>query len=199
MAVPPFNPRPQSQHVELLSRILDRVQADLPGALGSAITVHDVRRDDPVTVLAARGAGEALARAQLAGSGGPVGAAVEHQIPVVTLDLWSDERWPDLTPAAASRSAPARDTEWARVRGAAAVSGTAERRSDGFVALRKGLGYCWSVAVVAAPARGQALMEKWLADEDKDVRWIMRENLGKARLARLDADWLARQRARLEG
>jgi len=42
-------------------------------------------------------------------------------------------------------------------------------------------------------------MEKWLADEDKDVRWIMRENLGKARLARLDADWLARQRARLEG
>ena len=42
-------------------------------------------------------------------------------------------------------------------------------------------------------------MEKWLADEDKDVRWIMRENLGKARLTRLDAAWVAGQRARLEG
>ena len=80
----------------------------------------------------------------------------------------------------------------------ATVRGAADRRSDGFVALRKGLGYCWSVAAVAAPERGLALMEKWLAGEDKDVRWIMRENLGKARLARLDADWLARQRARLE-
>ena len=123
MAVPPFSPRPQSQHVELLSRILDRVQADLPGALGSAITVHDARRDDPVTVLAARGAGEVLVRADPAGSGGPVSAAVEYQIPVVTLDLWSDERWPDLTPVAAGRSAPKPDTEWARVRGAAAVPG----------------------------------------------------------------------------
>lgn len=101
--------------------------------------------------------------------------------------------------ATAERVLDVLDRITATVRGAAAVSGAAERRSDGFVALRKGLGYCWSVAAVAAPARGLALMEKWLADEDKDVRWIMRENLGKARLARLDAEWVARQRARLEG
>ena len=40
-------------------------------------------------------------------------------------------------------------------------------------------------------------MERWLADDDPDVRWIMRENLGQARLARLDAAWVERQRARL--
>jgi hypothetical protein len=78
------------------------------------------------------------------------------------------------------------------------VRGAADRRSAEFVALRKALGYCWSVAAVAAPQRGQALIEKWLADDDRDVRWIMRQNLGKARLERLDAAWLAQQWARLE-
>ena len=73
----------------------------------------------------------------------------------------------------------------------ATVRGAADRRSEAFVALRKGLGYCWSVAAVAAPERGKALMEKWLADDDPDVRWIMRQNLGKARLARMDAAWVA--------
>jgi hypothetical protein len=50
---------------------------------------------------------------------------------------------------------------------------------------------------VAAPERGKALMAKWLADADPDLRWIMRENLGKARLARLDAAWVEQQKARL--
>jgi hypothetical protein len=79
----------------------------------------------------------------------------------------------------------------------ATARGAADRRSADFVALRKALGYCWSVAAMAAPARGRALMERWLADDDPDVRWIMRENLGKARLARMDAGWVERQRARL--
>jgi hypothetical protein len=65
-----------------------------------------------------------------------------------------------------------------------------DRKNDEFLALRKGLGYCWSVAVVASPEDGKKLMEKWLADPDKDIRWIMRENLKKNRLVRLDADWV---------
>ena len=72
----------------------------------------------------------------------------------------------------------------------ASVTAAADRRSPEFQALRKGLGYCWSVAVVALPAEGKALMEKWLASADPDVRWIMRENLKKARLARMDASWV---------
>jgi hypothetical protein len=68
------------------------------------------------------------------------------------------------------------------------------RRSDEFQALRKGLGYCWSVAVAALPEEGKAMMEKWFSDGDKDVAWIMRENLKKARLARMDAAWVERWR-----
>ncbi len=80
----------------------------------------------------------------------------------------------------------------------ATVPGAADRRNDGFMALCKGLSYCWSVAAVAAPGRGLPLIEKWLAHPDHDVRRIMRDNLGKARLARLDATWVERRRAGLE-
>ena len=71
------------------------------------------------------------------------------------------------------------------------------RHDDAFLALRKGLGYCWSVAVVALPGEGTVLMEQWLVKPDKDIRWIMRENLGKARLARMDVEWVDRWRTRI--
>ncbi len=77
----------------------------------------------------------------------------------------------------------------------ASVERVEDRRSDAFLALRKGWGYCWSVAVVALPAEGKALMEKWLVSTDKDIQWIMRENLKKARLARMDSDWVTKWRA----
>ena len=68
------------------------------------------------------------------------------------------------------------------------------RQSEEFLTLRKGLGYCWSVAVVALPDEGKALMEKWMVKSDQDVRWIMKENLKKARLARMDAQWVKKWR-----
>jgi hypothetical protein len=67
-----------------------------------------------------------------------------------------------------------------------------DRRDDTVRVLRKGLGYCWSVAVVALPDEGQALMEKWFASQDKDIRWIMKENLKKKRLSRMDPAWVDR-------
>lgn len=70
-----------------------------------------------------------------------------------------------------------------------------ERRSEAFLALRKGLGYCWSVAVAALPQEGQATMEEWFPVKDKDIRWIMKENLKKDRLARLDAAWVKQWQA----
>jgi len=70
------------------------------------------------------------------------------------------------------------------------------RRSSDFLALRKGLGYCWSVAVVALPDLGKALMEKWLQTSDKDIRWIMQENLKKKRLERMDSDWVDKWRGK---
>lgn len=71
------------------------------------------------------------------------------------------------------------------------------RKSDDYLALRKGLGYCWSVAVAALPEEGKSIMEKWLADTDPDVRWIMKENLKKDRLARADADWVQKWKSKL--
>ena len=76
----------------------------------------------------------------------------------------------------------------------ASIANVGERRSPDFLALRKGLGYCWSVAVAALPDEGKAYMQRWLANPDQDIRWIMRENLKKKRLVRLDADWVAKWR-----
>lgn len=65
-----------------------------------------------------------------------------------------------------------------------------DRKSEELRVLRKALGYCWSVAVVALPEEGKSMMEKWFASDDKDVIWIMRENLRKKRLIRMDAEWV---------
>lgn len=73
----------------------------------------------------------------------------------------------------------------------AVVPDIEDRKSDEFRVLRKGLGYCWSVAVSAMPEPGKALMERWFACDDPDVRWIMKQNLGKKRLERADAAWVA--------
>lgn len=73
------------------------------------------------------------------------------------------------------------------------------RRSEDFLTLRKGLGYYWSVAVVALPVEGKTLMEQWLVTSDKDVRWIMRANLKKARLVRMDAAWVKQWRDKIDG
>jgi hypothetical protein len=77
------------------------------------------------------------------------------------------------------------------VTGSLAARPAAERAGPGVRALRKALGYCWSVAVAALPADGFARLERWAASGDPDVRWMVRENLGKSRLARADPARLA--------
>ena len=79
----------------------------------------------------------------------------------------------------------------------ASIQPVEDRKSGEFKALRKGLGYCWSVAVVALPEEGKKTMERWFSSHDKDVLWIMRENLRKKRLTRMDADWVERWKVRL--
>ena len=70
-----------------------------------------------------------------------------------------------------------------------AVESSRERDED-FKTLRKGLGYCWSVVVAALPVQGKRVMERWLSSPDKDVRWIMKENLKKNRLIKMDQAWV---------
>lgn len=124
MPVPDFQPRDLSQQSELFERILERIHRDMPDAIGLAVTVHDRGLDqDEITMLAARGFGGDIVAAQLAGLGGPVLDAFAHQIPVLTLDLWSDDRWPQLTLEAMRARAPEHNAAWQEVRGSVAVPG----------------------------------------------------------------------------
>jgi hypothetical protein len=70
------------------------------------------------------------------------------------------------------------------------------RKNPDFLTLRQGLGYCWSVIVAALPQEGIPLMEKWLANSDPDIRWIMKENLKKKRLVRVAGKWVEDQLTR---
>lgn len=71
------------------------------------------------------------------------------------------------------------------------LRGQTGRLDEGGKVLRKGLAYAWSVAVCARPEEGKAAIEPWLSDSMPHVRWVLKQNLGKARLIRLDPDWVA--------
>ena len=123
MPAPHFQQRKHPQLFALLHRILERAHADLPKAFGISITVHDKRYSDEPTVLASRGIGSEIVDAQLTTLGGPVADALVYQVPVISLDLWADERWPRLTMAAMLARAPEHRAVWERVFGTAAVPG----------------------------------------------------------------------------
>lgn len=107
----------------LLHRILERIQSDHLEAVGLAITVHDKRHDEAPSLLSAIGVGAEIADAQLAGIGGPVPDALCYQVPVLSPDLWTDDRWPNLTLAEMNARAPQHESVWEQVHGAAAVPG----------------------------------------------------------------------------
>lgn len=71
------------------------------------------------------------------------------------------------------------------------------RKDENFKTLRKTLGYGWSVAVVAGHEEGKCLMEKWFSHEDTDIRWIMKENLRKNLLNKMDKDWATKWKQEL--
>ncbi len=47
------------------------------------------------------------------------------------------------------------------------------------------------------PPIGKLRLERWFASPDPDIRWMMRENLKKARLYRMDAEWVTAWQAKL--
>jgi hypothetical protein len=78
------------------------------------------------------------------------------------------------------------------------IANLKERKTEAFKVLRKGLAYCWSVAVAACPEKGKRLFGKWVGNNDKDIAWIMKENLKKNRLLKMDEKWVLNQSAKLE-
>lgn len=63
-------------------------------------------------------------------------------------------------------------------------------KDESFKVLRQGMAYCWSVAVVSLPETGKPLLEKWLDSQNREIRWVMRENLKKNRLVKMDPSWV---------
>jgi len=124
MPAPIFRPRENTSHSDLFDRILERIQRDLPGAVGLAVTMHSKR--EGMTVLATRGIGVGYLETQMAGLGGPIEIAVEHQVPVLSLDVWADDRWPKLTKDAVLTHLDGADDPLLQAQGAAAVPGAWE-------------------------------------------------------------------------
>jgi hypothetical protein len=73
------------------------------------------------------------------------------------------------------------------------IVGFNDKNDENFDVLKKGLAYCWSVAVAACPEKGKKFMEKWVQSKDKNIAWIMKENLKKNRLIKMDKDWVSKQ------
>ena len=69
------------------------------------------------------------------------------------------------------------------------IHGETNRKTEGFIALKKALGYAWSVAVAASLKMGQPYLAAWLDDTDQVIQWILKENLKKPRLKKLDLEW----------
>jgi hypothetical protein len=74
--------------------------------------------------------------------------------------------------------------------------GPGHQGDEGFRVLRQALGYGWSVAAAAAPENAWPYFEKWLLSKDKDVVWVMKTNLEKARMAGLRAEISTRATAK---
>ena len=68
-----------------------------------------------------------------------------------------------------------------------------DRSTDNFHSLRQTLGYGWSVAAAACFTCARPYLDKWCAHTDQDVRWVMRENLGKKRLIKAAPAWVEDQ------
>jgi len=119
--------------------------------------------------------------------------------------VWSQGNWYEMRAAAAAVCEPrllrtrtsARRALQLLNRITRSMLRAKDRRDEAFLTLRQGMAYCWSVAVAAEPKHGKPMMERWLTTQDPDVRWMLKENLWKNRLARMDPEWVEACKARL--
>jgi len=121
------------------------------------------------------------------------------------LEPWLSGNWLEQRAVAAALAEPRLLREAAQIdraltyldRITASIAAATDRRAEDYKVLRQGLGYCWSVIVTARPSSGKRLMERWLKSDDKDVQWVMRENLKKKRLQVMDVVWVEKWQAKL--
>lgn len=119
------------------------------------------------------------------------GLIVDRPATVRDLETWvSNGGWLEMRAVAAGVAEPKlmkiagfAGTALALHRGILArVAGSEDRRSEGFVALRKCLAYSISVVTAAAPKEGLLFLRELADAVDPDLLWICRQNLKKNRL-----------------
>lgn len=66
-----------------------------------------------------------------------------------------------------------------------------DRKSEEFKTVRKGLGYSLSVVVAAMPEQGFRYMRQLADSHDRDILWVLNENLKKTRLVKNFPDEVA--------
>jgi hypothetical protein len=121
------------------------------------------------------------------------------------MSAWREGNWLEKRAAAAALAEPRLLKDAENARGALnildaitdSMANTQDRDED-FKVLRQAMGYCWSVVVAALPEEGKKAMEQWLVSEDKDIRWMMRENLKKNRLLKAAPAWTTEWQEKLK-
>jgi hypothetical protein len=78
------------------------------------------------------------------------------------------------------------------------VRKTEARKTEDFRVLKKALGYTLSVVVKASPQPGFTYMAQLVDSQDKDVQWIVKENLKKNRLVKNFPEEVASIKQRLK-
>jgi HEAT repeats len=114
------------------------------------------------------------------------------------MQKWSKGNWYEMRAAAAALAEPRllKQPKYAQKalqvldEITSSMESANEPKEEAFKVLRQAMGYCWSIAVAALPEVGKSTMEKWLESQDPNIRWMMKENLKKNRLVKMDADWV---------
>jgi hypothetical protein len=130
----------------------------------------------------------------------------DMQLLLKEMQKWGEGNWYEKRAAAAALAEPRLLKEPSYVKQVlqildkitASIETSDHQKDEAFRVLRQGMGYCWSVAVAALPEAGKPVIEKWLNSRSNDVRWMMKENLKKNRLIRMDANWVKACLATLE-
>jgi hypothetical protein len=93
----------------LLNGVLNGVRRDVPGEVGTAISIahpSPVWGAGQLQILVATGVGQVLTPVTTGHLWGPSLMAAAGEEPIVTADLWRDSRWPHLTPEAVRAQLP---------------------------------------------------------------------------------------------
>lgn len=67
-----------------------------------------------------------------------------------------------------------------------------DKKAESYRVLKKALSYGWSVAIVALPQTGKEYFELLMKNGNADIGSIVKENLGKNRLVKMDKEWVNR-------